>query len=72
MRLLNIESSPRGSRSSSIAITNAFLEAYQRVCPDLSVDRLNVWDEDLPDFDHEAIDAQPPLLTRPDPDRPNG
>ncbi|MEI9998920.1 MAG: NAD(P)H-dependent oxidoreductase [Verrucomicrobiota bacterium] len=58
MRLLNIESSPRGSRSASIAVTNSFLEAYRCVCPDVSVDRLNVWDENLPDFDHEAIGAK--------------
>ena len=29
MRLLNIETSPRGSRSASIAVTSAFLEAYR-------------------------------------------
>jgi hypothetical protein len=33
MRLLNIESSPRGSRSASIAVTSAFLEAYRQACP---------------------------------------
>ena len=58
MRLLNIESSPRGSKSASIAVTNAFLEAYRQACPGVMVDTLNVWDEKLPDFDQEAIGAK--------------
>src|SRR5580704_13787974 len=41
MRLLNIESSPRGSRSASIAVTSAFLEAYRQACPAVMVDTLN-------------------------------
>ncbi len=58
MRLLNIESSPRGSRSASIAVTSAFLEAYRQACPGVMVDTLNVWEEKLPDFDQEAIGAK--------------
>ena len=58
MRLLNIESSPRGSRSASIAVTNAFLEAYRQACPGVMIDTLNVWEEKLPDFDQEAIGAK--------------
>ena len=58
MRLLNIESSPRGSRSASIAVTDAFLEAYRQACPGVMVDTLNVWEEKLPDFDQEAIGAK--------------
>jgi FMN-dependent NADH-azoreductase len=58
MRLLNIESSPRGSKSASIAVTNAFLHAYRQACPGVMVDTLNVWEEELPDFDQEAIGAK--------------
>src|SRR5271166_295675 len=58
MRLLNIESSPRGSKSASIAVTNAFLETYRQVCPGVMVDTLNVWEEKLPDFGQEAIGAK--------------
>src|SRR5260370_33705333 len=58
MRLLNIESSPRGSRSASIAVTDAFLEAYRQACPGVRIDTLNVWEEKLPDFDQEAIGAK--------------
>ena len=58
MRLLNIVSSPRGSRSASITVANAFLEAYRQACPEVMVDSLNVWEEKLPDFDQEAIGAK--------------
>ncbi|CUI43884.1 azoreductase [Achromobacter xylosoxidans] len=54
MRLLNIESSPRGPRSASISIANAFIDAYGKACPALQVDTLNVWEEDLPEFDGKA------------------
>ena len=58
MHLLNIQSSPRGPRSASIAVADAFLQAYRQACPELTVDTLNVWDENLPDFDQEAIGAK--------------
>jgi FMN-dependent NADH-azoreductase len=58
MRLLNIESSPRGSGSASLAVTSAFLEAYRQARPSVMVDTLNVWDEMLPDFDADAIGAK--------------
>src|SRR5580693_4961687 len=58
MRLLNIESSPRRSRSASITVTSAFLEAYRQARPEVVVDTLNVWEEKLPDFDQEAIGAK--------------
>ena len=58
MLLLNIQSSPRGARSASIAVTNAFLDAYQALHSDAMIDTLNVWEENLPDFDSEAIGAK--------------
>ena len=59
MLLLNIQSSPRGSKSASIAVTNAFLDAYHALHSDVTIDTLNVWEENLPDFDQEAIVAKP-------------
>ena len=44
MYLINIQSSPRRSRSASIAVADAFLEAYRQVCPEVTVDTLNVWE----------------------------
>lgn len=58
MRLLNIECSPRGPKSASIAIANAFLAAYCKASPSVTVDTLNVWEENLPEFDSEAIGAK--------------
>jgi hypothetical protein len=58
MYLLNIQSSPRRSRSASIAVADAFVEAHRQVCPELIVDTLNVWEENLPVFDQEAIGAK--------------
>jgi FMN-dependent NADH-azoreductase len=58
MHLLNIQSSPRGPRSASIAVADAFLHAYRQACPELTVDTLNVWEENLPEFDQDAIGAK--------------
>jgi FMN-dependent NADH-azoreductase len=58
MYLLNIQSSPRRSKSASIAVADAFLEAYRQVCPEVILDTLNVWEEQLPEFDQEAIGAK--------------
>ena len=58
MRLLSIQSSPRGPRSVSTAVADAFLDAYRQVCRELMVDTLNVWEENLPEFDQEAIGAK--------------
>jgi FMN-dependent NADH-azoreductase len=58
MLLLNIQSSPRGGKSASIATTNAFLDAYQALHSNVTIDTLNVWEENLPDFDQEAIGAK--------------
>jgi FMN-dependent NADH-azoreductase len=58
MRLLNIVSSPRGAESVSIAVANAFLDAYAKVSASVELDTLNVWEENLPDFDSRAIGAK--------------
>jgi FMN-dependent NADH-azoreductase len=58
MYLLKIQSSPRRSRSASIAVADAFVETYRQVCPEVAVDTLNVWEENLPEFDQEAIGAK--------------
>jgi FMN-dependent NADH-azoreductase len=58
MHLLYVQSSPRGPRSVSSAVADAFLQAYRQACSELTVDTLNVWEENLPDFDQEAIGAK--------------
>jgi FMN-dependent NADH-azoreductase len=39
-------------------VTNPFLDAYQTLRSDVMIDTLNVWEENLPDFDQEAIGAK--------------
>jgi FMN-dependent NADH-azoreductase len=58
MTLLNIQASPRGELSSSIALTNAFIAASLESNQSMKVDTLNVWNEHLPEFDSEAIGAK--------------
>ena len=58
MTVLHIQSSPRGDKSNSIALTNAFLSASRKVLPVINEDVLNVWDENLPEFDATSIGAK--------------
>ena len=58
IRLLKIDASPRGLRSNSIALTDAFVTAYRKAVASVIVDVMNVWDERLPEFDYAAIDAK--------------
>jgi FMN-dependent NADH-azoreductase len=58
MNVLHIQSSPRGNKSNSIALTNAFLSASRKVLPAINEDVLNVWDENLPEFDTASIGAK--------------
>jgi FMN-dependent NADH-azoreductase len=58
MRILNITASPRKEKSASTAIVNAFLSEYRERVGDVVVDTLDIWQEQLPDFDAEAIGAK--------------
>src|ERR1700676_1989236 len=54
MRILNIVTSPRKEKSASTAIVNAFLAEYREQVRDVTVDSLDVWQEQLPEFDPET------------------
>jgi FMN-dependent NADH-azoreductase len=58
VRLLEIQSSPRGESSDSITLTKSFIEACKSDNASIVVDTLNVWHERLPEFDYEAIGAK--------------
>ena len=58
MRILNITTSPRKEKSASTAIVNAFLSEYRKRVGDVVVDTLDIWEEQLPEFDAEAINAK--------------
>lgn len=53
--LLYVEASPRKERSASIEVAHAFLETWRGRHPEGSVDTLDVWNTELPDFDGEAL-----------------
>jgi FMN-dependent NADH-azoreductase len=58
VKLLEIQSSPRGESSDSITLTKSFIEACKCDNGSIVVDTLNVWHERLPEFDYEAIGAK--------------
>ena len=61
-KLLYIEVSPRKERSHSIAVAQAFLDAYRSANPDHEVDTMDLWDTELPELDMAMIDAKYRLL----------
>ena len=58
MRILNIVTSPRKDQSASRALVDAFLREYLTQADDIVVDTLDVWQEWLPEFDAETINAK--------------
>ena len=58
MKLLEIQSSPRGESSDSITLTKSFVEACKNDNASIIADTLSVWHEQLPEFDYEAIGAK--------------
>lgn len=61
-KLLYIEASPRKQRSHSIAVAQAFLQAYRPAHPEDTVEHLNLWQVQLPDLDDEALGAKYAIL----------
>lgn len=56
--LLHISASPRGKRSESLALADAFLATYLDTNPDHDVERWDLWDGSLPDFGPAAAAAK--------------
>jgi FMN-dependent NADH-azoreductase len=61
-KLLYIQASPRGKRSHSIAVADAFVETYGQKHPDDKIVTLNVFDASIPDFDGPAVQAKYAIL----------
>ncbi len=61
-KLLYIEASPRKDRSTSIRIAREFLDTYRAAHPGDTVDKLDLWAEELPPFDGETINAKYAVL----------
>lgn len=56
--LLHVESSPRKQRSASIEIAHAFIDVWKSKHAGATVDTLDVWNTELPEFDGEALGAK--------------
>lgn len=57
-KLLHIIASPRGALSQSTEIAEAHIEGLKAAEPRLEVDRLHLWQEDLPEFDGDRAAAK--------------
>ena len=57
-KLLHIQTSPRGNRSASQAVAEHFIDAYRNTHRGDTVETLNVWQVQLPEFDGATIDAK--------------
>jgi len=58
MKLNYIECSPRTTRSHSSKIANQYLEQAKKNVSDLEIRHINLWDEDLPEFNGEMLNAK--------------
>ncbi|MFH1780397.1 MAG: NAD(P)H-dependent oxidoreductase [Candidatus Nealsonbacteria bacterium] len=61
-KILYIQASPRGEKSSSIAVADAFIDFYKRQKTDDKVEILNVFSDFLPKFDGLAVQAKYTIL----------
>jgi len=61
-KLIYLEASPRKERSASIRVAREFLDAYRSTYPADVVETLDLWKEEIPAFDGEAINAKYAVL----------
>lgn len=61
-KILHIQSSPRGSRSASITVAEHFIASYLVAHPEDSVETLDLWQSDLPEFSGFTLDAKYSVL----------
>jgi len=57
-KVLHIVSSPREERSVSVQVAAAYMRAFRERYPDAQVDTLDVWEEELPPFNNDALNAK--------------
>jgi FMN-dependent NADH-azoreductase len=55
VKLLELQTSPRGESSDSITLTKSFIDECKSDNTSIVVDRLNVWHERLRKFDYEGF-----------------
>ncbi len=57
-KLLHIISSPRGTESQSNKLATAYIEECQATHSELNIDTINLWQENLPEFDGDKSAAK--------------
>ena len=67
MRINYIECSPRGERSHSSKIAQAYIEQAKKNIPDLELNHINPWSLNLPEFDGEMLNAKYSVIRGTDP-----
>jgi len=67
MKINYIECSPRGSRSHSSKIANQYIEQAKKNITDLNVRHINVWDENLPEYNVETLNEKYSVIEVADP-----
>ena len=58
MKLLYVKGSPRGEKSTSAHVANSFITAYRTRNPGAQIDEIDLWQEDLPEFDGDKAAAK--------------
>jgi FMN-dependent NADH-azoreductase len=66
-KLLHISASPRGQRSESLALGEAFLSVFQATRPEVPVETWDLWDDTLPSFGPAAAHAKMAVFAGADP-----
>ena len=67
MRINYIECSPRGERSHSSKIAQAYIEQAKKNIPDLELNHINPWSLNLPEFDGDMLNAKYSVIRGTDP-----
>lgn len=61
-RILYIESSPRGTASSSSTVSTFFLDELLKANPTYQIKTINLWERDLPELNSTILDAKYNIL----------
>ena len=67
MKINYIECSPRGERSHSTKIAQAYIEQAKKNIPDLELNHINPWLLNLPEFDGDMLNAKYSVISGTDP-----
>ena len=67
MKINYIECSPRGERSHSTKIAQAYIEQAKKNIPDLELNHINPWSLNLPEFDGDMLNAKYSVISGTDP-----